>query len=79
MAGNRGGCKPSNYWTGISCTVTRAGRGWAFGSCELGYAFSGTTRGTLTAGQAVTVDGCLDATKTLLDGGRKFPLVVKAR
>jgi hypothetical protein len=77
--GNRGGCKPSNYWTNIACTVTQASGGSVKGTCELGYTFAGEMKTKLKDGQPVSVSGCLDDKHALFDGGRKYPLVIKAR
>lgn len=76
LPGNMGGCKESNYWTGISCMVAKAVNGNVSGKCELGYTFSGKGK-NLQVGDAVSVSGCLDDKHALFDGGRKYPLVIK--
>ena len=71
--GSGSGCH--SYWTNVACTVVRAGRGWAFGDCAAGLAFSGLTGGTLfQPGAPVSVSGCENEHKVLLAAGRKFPL-----
>ena len=51
----------------LRCTVAAAGSGWAYGDCDMGKAFSSTTKLKLKADDKVLVAGCQDATGNIPD------------